>query len=112
VAERDIFLGARECQGYVEPCSFGEGPGYYDDYPQVSFGMMFHGFDYPSESGVDELYARFWTPHMNYGVIDMISPEECTIRRFIRDMQSLEPQTTPLEMDESLRDLLEEGGLR
>ena len=40
--------------------------------------------------------------HMNYGVIDMISPEECTIRRFIRDMQSLEPQTTPLEMDESL----------
>ena len=22
---RDIFLGARECQGYVEPCRFGEG---------------------------------------------------------------------------------------
>ena len=22
---RDIFLGARECQGYVEPCVFGEG---------------------------------------------------------------------------------------
>lgn len=22
---RDIFLGTRECQGYVEPCSFGEG---------------------------------------------------------------------------------------
>ena len=24
---RDIFLGARECQGYVEPCVFGEGGG-------------------------------------------------------------------------------------
>ena len=24
---RDIFLGTRECQGYVEPCIFGEGIG-------------------------------------------------------------------------------------
>lgn len=24
---RDIFLGTRECQGYVEPCVFGEGTG-------------------------------------------------------------------------------------
>ena len=29
---RDIFLGTRECSGYVEPCIFGEGDGYYDDY--------------------------------------------------------------------------------
>ena len=28
---RDIFLGTRECQGYVEPCIFGSGDGYYDD---------------------------------------------------------------------------------
>ena len=25
---RDIFLGTRECQGYVEPCVFGDGVGY------------------------------------------------------------------------------------
>ena len=28
---RDIFLGSRECQGYVEPCVFEEGTGAYDD---------------------------------------------------------------------------------
>ena len=57
---RDIFLGVRECQGYVEPCEFGSGKGFYDDYPELTFGMMFHGFDYPSEIGEDKLYARFW----------------------------------------------------
>lgn len=109
---RDIFLGARECQGYVEPCVFGEGEGFYDEHPQLSFGMMFHGFDYPSETGVEELHARFWSPHMNHGVIEMISPQECQVRRFIRPMSSNEPQTTPLDFDESVRDLLEEGGFR
>ena len=28
---RDIFLGTRECQGYIEPCIFGQGKGHYDD---------------------------------------------------------------------------------
>ena len=30
---RDIFLGTRDCQGYVEPCIFGSGKGDYDDAP-------------------------------------------------------------------------------
>jgi CRISPR-associated protein Cas5d len=109
---RDVFLGARECQGYVESCVFGEGEGYYDGHPQLSFGMMFHGFDYPSETGVPELHARFWTPHMHHGVIDMLAPEECEVRRFIRLMQLHEPHTTPLRLDESLHDVLLEGGLQ
>ena len=39
---RDIFLGTRECQGYVEPCSFGEGESAYQDkklFSQYSLGM-------------------------------------------------------------------------
>lgn len=108
---RDVFLGSRECQGYVEPCVFGDGKGYYDDQPQLSFGLMFHGFDYPSETGVDELYPRFWTPHMRYGVIDMIAPEECEVRRFIRPMTTDKPLAAPLDADELLRDVLQEGGL-
>lgn len=28
---RDVFLGTRECQAFVEPCEFGEGIGYYDN---------------------------------------------------------------------------------
>ena len=30
---RDIFLGTRECQAFVEPCVFGEGESHYDDMP-------------------------------------------------------------------------------
>ena len=32
---RDIFLGTRECQGYVEPCIFGEEKGAYDETPMI-----------------------------------------------------------------------------
>lgn len=85
---RDIFLGTRECQGYVEPCRFGEGPGFYDNYGVLSFDLMFHGFDYPDEIGKDEFYARFWRPKMEDGVIEFPRPEECTIRKFIRPMKA------------------------
>ena len=40
---RDTFLGTRECQGYVEPCVFGEGEGAYDDISRLDFGNMYHG---------------------------------------------------------------------
>ena len=43
---RDIFLGTRECQGYVEPCVFGEGDSFYDRMEGgLDFGLMFPGFD-------------------------------------------------------------------
>lgn len=51
---RDIFLGARECQGYVEPCRFGEGSGAYDALPELSFGLMYHGITYADEAYSDE----------------------------------------------------------
>ena len=54
---RDIFLGTRECQGYVEPCVFGEGQGFYDHYGEIDFGPMFHGYDYPNETGKSELWV-------------------------------------------------------
>ena len=82
---RDIFLGTRECQGYVEPCRFGEGEGIYDYCSNYPFGLMFHGFDYADETGKDELAARFWNPDMKNGVIEFICPEECTIRKHVKD---------------------------
>lgn len=84
---RDIFLGTRECQGYVEPCKFGDGKGAYDDYGEISFGLMFHGFDYPDEIGQDMLMARLWTPVMNNGYIKFIKPDECTIKRELASMK-------------------------
>lgn len=96
---RDIFLGARECQGYVEACRFGEGRSDYDDYGEIAFDLMFHGFDYPDELGKDELHARFWRPKMIDGKIDFVRPEECTIRKLVRPMISNPPQSAGLEED-------------
>ena len=49
---RDVFLGTRECQAYVEPCVFGEGVGYYDDLPQLSFGVLYHGMTYADDGQI------------------------------------------------------------
>ena len=84
---RDIFLGTRECQGYVEPCKLGEGEGAYDNYGELSFGLMFHGFDYPDETGEDKLTARLWTPKMNNGYIKFLKPDECNIKRELSSMK-------------------------
>jgi CRISPR-associated protein Cas5d len=103
---RDIFLGARECQGYVEPCRFGEGTGFYDSYVEVAFGLMFHGFDYPDEIGKHELHARFWRPKMVDGKIDFIRPEACTIQKLVRPMKANPPKSVGLE-EEGLLDELD-----
>ncbi|MBV1880404.1 MAG: type I-C CRISPR-associated protein Cas5c [Pseudomonadales bacterium] len=83
---QDIFLGTRDCQAYVEPCIFGEGEGAYDDVDELGFGLMFHGFDYPDETGLDELHSRFWHATMKHGVLDFPAPRACVIRRFVRPM--------------------------
>lgn len=106
---RDIFLGTRECQGYVEPCRFGEGPGFYDQLEELTFGMMFHGFDYPSETGRPELWARFWIPRMRCGVIAFPPPDNCPVRRFIRPMDYQPVPAVALGADPTLEDLLAAG---
>jgi CRISPR-associated protein Cas5d len=83
---QDIFLGVRDCQGYVEPCRFDEGDGAYDAIDELSFGLMFHSFDYPDETGKNELASRFWQPVMRKGVIEFPRPENCSQRRFVRKM--------------------------
>lgn len=85
---QDIFLGTRDCQGYVEPCEFGAGVGHYDNIDELGFGLMFHGFDYPDETGVNALHARFWRPIMKQGVIRFDTPEQCQTRKYVRDMES------------------------
>jgi len=84
---RDIFLGTRECQGYVEPYPFGSGESFYDDSGEIAYGLMFHSFSYPEESGRDELHSRFWHASMTDGYVVFPRPEECTITKFIREMK-------------------------
>jgi CRISPR-associated protein Cas5d len=107
---RDIFLGTRECQGYVEPCVFGEGEGFYDNYGDIHLGTMVHGINYPDETGRNQLEVRLWNPVMRNGVIKFIRPEECTQ---VRVLSTMEPKTfsmssiTPVE---ELHAQIDEGG--
>ncbi|MCL2163474.1 MAG: type I-C CRISPR-associated protein Cas5c [Oscillospiraceae bacterium] len=82
---RDVFLGARECQAYIEPCTFEEGAGYYDEYGSIDFGMMFHGFDYPDETGNNELGVRLWRQCMTDGIIVFDPPAAIERRRVVRE---------------------------
>ena len=88
---RDIFLGSRECQGYVEPCVFGEGKGAYDEIPRIDFGLMYHGITYADEAYSKEtlgkMTANFWYPHMDNGTIHFLRPEECPLKKAIGDMK-------------------------
>lgn len=86
---RDIFLGTRECQGYVEPCVYGEGESFYQDSGTVDLGVMFHSFAYPDETGVDELGVRLWHARMTDGEICFPPPEACdpSMYRTIRPMK-------------------------
>lgn len=111
---RDVFLGTRECQGYVEPCDFGEGDSFYKDYGELDFGVMFHGYDYPDETGKNELGVRLWRPKMIDGIIEFKMPKDCdpSMRRFIREMTAKEFEKERnfsfLNGDPSVADLLEE----
>ena len=77
---RDIFLGTRECQGYVEPCVFGEEEGFYDNLQRLDFGLMYHGITYADEAYSPEtegkMTVRFWYPKMERGVIEFPKPQE------------------------------------
>ena len=88
---RDIFLGTRECQGYVEPCVFGEGTGAYDDLDELGFGLMYHGITYADEAysadTMGKMTANFWYPVMKNGIITFPKPQECPLHKTLGDME-------------------------
>ena len=88
---RDIFLGTRECQGYVEPCVFSESEGAYDDVEELAFGLMYHGITYADEAYSEEtkgkMTVNMWYPVMKNGVIRFPRPEDCPVHKTIRDME-------------------------
>ena len=88
---RDIFLGTRECQGYVEPCVFGEGAGAYDDLDELGFGLMYHGITYADEAysadTMRKMTANFWYPVMKNGIITFPKPQNCPLHKTLGDME-------------------------
>jgi CRISPR-associated protein Cas5d len=110
---RDIFLGTRECQGYVEPCDFNCGVSFYDEYGEIDFGIQFHGYDYPDETGKDELSVRLWRAKMQNGNINYPAPNDFSLyRRVIRKMTAKEFEENQnfslIDNDLAVSDLLEE----
>ena len=69
-----------------EPCEFGGGAGEYDGKGELGFGLMFHSFDYPDETGVNTLRSNFWRPQMMDGVMRFPRPEQCPVKNEIREM--------------------------
>ena len=86
---QDIFLGTRDCQGYVGPCVFGEGQGDYDNDGSLDYGLTFHSFDYPDETGLGRLGANFWRPKLINGVIIFPRPDDASqiVKKDIRPMR-------------------------
>jgi CRISPR-associated protein Cas5d len=51
---------------------------------------MFHSFDYPDETGRDELTGNFWRATMRKGILEFPKPQQCDIKRFVRKMTAKE----------------------
>ena len=88
---RDIYLGTRECQGYVEPKKFGDGEGYYDSLPELAFGTMYHGITYADEAyspeTIGKMTINLWAPVMRNGIIKFIRPDQCKLHRTVKEVQ-------------------------
>ena len=80
------------CQGYVEPCVFGEGEGYYDKV-DMEFGFMYYAMIYPDEAEKDEdkgfMTACFCKPEMKNGIIKFTLPSDIPLehKRHIKKME-------------------------
>lgn len=106
---RDIFLGARECQGYVEPCEYGATPGAYDEVAELAFGTMVHGLNYPDETGDEQLAVRLWQPVMRHGIIKFVKPADCPLTQTVKQMTAKNFQLQNIQTAEELWQEMEAG---
>lgn len=89
---RDIFLGSRECQGYVIPTDFSEEQGVYDNLSQLDFGLMYHGITYADEAYSDEtknkMTVRLKHITMKNGIIRYTDParSRCSMKEQLGDV--------------------------
>lgn len=111
---RDIFLGTRECQGYVENCEFGAGTGNYDSISELAFGLVYHGITYADEAYSDQtknkITMRYSSPVMKKGVISFLKPEECTITHTVKNMNMkvFEKDLSITSIEEEVKEELED----
>lgn len=83
---RDIFLGTRECVGYIEEVTeeeFLNTESYYNN-SKMSLGIMFNQFKYPTNSK-EKLIAYYSETLMNNGVVTFKDIDKCNIYNEVKD---------------------------
>ena len=110
---RDIFLGTRECYGFVEKIDkeeYENAKSFYDS-QSLSFGIMFSEFIYPNESG-GELVSCFTETSMVDGKITFKDSKDCEIKNTL-DTYSFKYPDEIKSVDKEYEEYenFEEGGL-
>lgn len=101
---RDVFIGTRECFGYVEPCVFGEGDGYYDNDGQTDYGIMPLDFKFPDKTGQPYIELLLWNAVMENGVVYFPHPDECTMKRILSESEYSYSKPKPIQSVDALHD--------
>ncbi len=83
---RDIYLGARECQAYVEPCVYDDEVSVYEG-QTIPFGLNYSSIIYADEAINEEdkgyMSVCFQNITMDNGIIKFLRPDQCTVKRKI-----------------------------
>ncbi len=114
---RDVFLGTRECVGYIERLrekEYENAKSYYEG-ERISLGIMFHSFIYPDEA-YDEntenvLTANFCPIVMTDGIIQFIEPKDCSIKHNLGNYSIKKFDKNNLISAEELLNIYEEEGV-
>lgn len=88
---RDIFIGTRECMGFIERLTaeeYEEAVSHYQG-QRLNFGLTFHSFTYPDEA-YDEategkLTSNFTSIQMADGSITFCRPEDCDVHHILQE---------------------------
>ena len=83
---RDIFLGTRECVGFVDWISeedFLSSSSHYQD-KKISLGIMFNQFRYPTQEK-EKLRAYYSEVIMDQGLVEFKDLDSCTIYNEVKD---------------------------
>lgn len=78
-AYKQPHFGVSMCPADAYPMEFGEGPGAYDNIPNMDFGRMFHSMVYPTLTSDLNIRSTFWTPKVENGVIHFVRPDDPAI---------------------------------
>jgi CRISPR-associated protein Cas5d len=113
---RDIFLGTRECVGYVDyltEAKYNSAKTAFES-EKRSFGLQFHSFIYPDENesiqdGKGSLISCFSNTLVEDGCIKFCYPEECIVRHELNNYHIKSfPVGTFTKVDEEYETLINE----